>query len=94
MRSNCKTAKSTPTKMKTTERTATETTPSNNRTYSPNRLSNSNNKSLLVKQQKDIDYLVKKVKYFEGKISELEGCLFVTQRFNSLLEADELFECV
>ena len=37
-------------------------------------------------QQKGTDYLKKKVRYLEGKISEL-GCLFVTQPVNSLLEA-------
>ena len=67
-RSNCKTAKSTPYKMETIKKTATETTPSNNNhTFSPNLLCNSSDKSLLEKQQKDIDYLIKKVKYLEGK---------------------------
>ena len=80
-------AKSTPTKMETTKRTAAETTPSNNHTSSPNHLSNSNDKSLLVKQQKDIDYVIKKVRYLEGKISELKGCLFFTQQVNSLSAA-------
>ena len=69
-----------------TKRTTTETTPSNNHT-SPNQLSNSSEKNLFDKQHKDIDCLVKKVRYLESKISELEGCLFVTQRVNSLLEA-------
>ena len=73
--------------METAKRTATETTPSNNHTSSPNHLSNSSDKSLLEKQQKDTNYLIKKVRYLEGKISELEGCLFVTQQVNSLLEA-------
>ena len=69
-----------------TKRTTTETIPSNYHT-SPNQLSNSSEKNLFDKHQKNIDYLVKKVRYLEGKISELEGCLFVTQRVNSLLEA-------
>ena len=86
-RSNFKTAKSTPTKMETTKGTITETTPSNNRTSSLNHLSNSSDKSPLEKQQKDINYLIKKVRYLEGKNSELEGRLFVIQRVNSLLEA-------
>ena len=30
----------------------------------------------------------KKVRYLEGKLYELEGCLFVTQRVNSLLEVE------
>ena len=72
--------------METTKRTTTETTPSNNNHPSPNQLSNSSEKNLFEKQQKDIDYLVKKVRYFEGKISEVESCLFVTQWVNSLLE--------
>ena len=59
-RSNCKTAKSTPIKIETTKRTASNTTPSNNHTSSPKQFSNSSNKSLLEKQQKDIDYLMKK----------------------------------
>ena len=58
---------------------------SNNHSSSPNHLSHSNNKSLLEKQQKDIDYLIKKVKYLESKISELERCFFFTQLVNSLL---------
>ena len=33
-----------------------------------------------------IDCLLKKVRYLEGDFSELEGCLFVIQRVNSLLE--------
>ena len=80
-RGNCKTAKSTPTKMETTKRTTIETTPSNNHSSSRNHFSNSSDKSLLEIQQKGI------VRYLEGKISELEGCLLVTQRGNSLLEA-------
>ena len=79
-RSNCKTAKSTTTKIETTRRTATETTPSSNHTSTPDHLSNSGNKSLLENEQKDIDYLIKKVRYLEGKIT-------VTQWDNSLLEA-------
>ena len=82
-RSTYKTSKSTPTKMKTTKKTTTETTPSNNHT-SPNNLSNGSDKRILETQQ---DIAVKKVRYLEGKISGLEGCLFVTQRVNSLLEA-------
>ena len=74
--SNSNTSKLTPTKMDT-KRITTETTPSSNHT-SPNQLSNSSKKNLFDKQHKDIDYLVKKVRYLEGKISELEGCLFVT----------------
>ena len=74
--SNSNTSKLTPTKMDT-KRTTTETTPSSNHT-SPNQLSNSSKKNLFDKQHKDIDYLVKKVRYLEGKVSELEGCLFVT----------------
>ena len=84
-RGNCKTSKLTPSKLNT-KRTTTETAPSNNHT-SPNQLSNSSEKDLFDKQQKDIDYLVKRVRYLENKISEPEGCLFVTQRVNSLLEA-------
>ena len=72
--------------METAKRTATETTPSNNHTSSPNHLSNSSDKSLLEKLQKDTNYLIKKVRYLEGKLSEL-GCLFVTQQVNSFLEA-------
>ena len=74
--SNSNTSKLTPTKMDT-KRITTETTPSSNHT-SPNQLSNSSKKNLFDKQHKDIDYLVKKVRYLEGKIFELEGCLFVT----------------
>ena len=74
-RGNCETSKLTPTKMNI-KRTTTETTPSNNH-ISPNQLSNSSEKNLFDKQQKDIDYLVKKIRYLEGKISELEGCLLV-----------------
>ena len=70
----------------TTKITTTETTPSNNHSSSPNHLGNSSDKSHLEKQQKDTDYLIKNVRYLEGKISEL-GCLFVTQWVNSLLEA-------
>ena len=33
-----------------------------------------------------IDCLLKKVRYLEGEISDLEGCFFVIQRVNSLLE--------
>ena len=84
-RGNCKTSKLTPSKLNT-KSTTTETAPSNNHT-SPNQLSNSSEKDLFDKQQKDIDYLVKRVRYLESKISEPEGCLFVTQRVNSLLEA-------
>ena len=72
--------------METTKKATTETTLSNNHT-SPYQLSNSSDKRILEKQQKDIDLLIKKVRYSEGKIFELEGCLFVTQQVNSLLEA-------
>ena len=84
-RSTYKTSKSTPTKMETTKKTTTETTSSNNHT-SPNQLSNSSDKRILETQQ-GYRFPDKIVRYLEGKISELEGCLFVTQRVNSLLEA-------
>ena len=87
-RGNCKTAnKSTPSKIETTCRTMTETTPSSNNNTSLNQVSNSSEEILFGKQHKDIDYLLTKVKYLEGKISELETCLFVTQWVNSLRKA-------
>ena len=89
-RGNYKTAKSTPTKTETTKRTTTETTLSNNNHTSPYQLSINSKKKLFEKQQEDIDYLVKKVRCLDGKISEL-GCFFVTQQVNSLLE--EKIDC-
>ena len=58
--------------------------------YSPNHLNNSSknsDKRFLQKQQSNKDYLRKNVRYLESKISELEGCLFVTQWDQLLLEA-------
>ena len=86
-RGNRKTSKLAPTKMDI-KRTTTETTPSNNHT-SPKQLSNSSEKNLFNKQQKDIDYLVKKVRciWRAKSLSQKVACLSPSEWVNSLLEA-------
>ena len=85
-RSTYKTSKSTPTKMKTTKKPQQRL---HHPIITPLLI---NSVTAVIKNFRDTTegygFSDKKVRYLEGKLSELEGCLFVTQRVNSLLEAE------